>query len=177
MVQKEMGIEPEPSGTLVGGALFVGLSYLGTAGIPLFPYFFLSGEIAILTSLLATLIALFCIGLLKAKFALLPYLKSGLLRQNSHGEQKVLLLLMKREAAPGSLDLHLSRYWATGVGSTVCWPRAAESRRAMVRFADWSARTKSQPAISPTPTSATHMMARATVVLALLVKSFPNPLR
>ncbi len=78
MVQKELGIEPEPPGTPVGDALFVGLSYLAAAGIPLFPYFSLSGEAAIFTSLLATLVALFGIGLLKAKFALLPYLKSGL---------------------------------------------------------------------------------------------------
>lgn len=78
MVQKELGIEPEPPGTPGGDALFVGFSYLAAAGIPLFPYFFLSGETAILTSILATLLALFGIGLLKAKFALLPYLKSGL---------------------------------------------------------------------------------------------------
>lgn len=78
MVQKELGIEPEPPGTPIGDALFVGLSYLIAASVPLLPYFFLTGEIAILTSILATLIALFCIGLLKAKFALLPYLKSGL---------------------------------------------------------------------------------------------------
>lgn len=78
MVQKELGIEPEPPGTPVGDALFVGLSYLMAAGVPLFPYFFLGGEAAILTSILATLLALFCIGLLKAKLALLPYLKSGL---------------------------------------------------------------------------------------------------
>jgi VIT1/CCC1 family predicted Fe2+/Mn2+ transporter len=78
MVQKELGIEPEPSGTPVGDALFVGLSYLAAAGVPLFPYFFLNGEAALLSSLLATFIALFGIGLLKAKFALSPYLKSGL---------------------------------------------------------------------------------------------------
>jgi VIT1/CCC1 family predicted Fe2+/Mn2+ transporter len=78
MVQKELGIEPEPAGSPVGDALFMGLSYLVAAVIPLFPYFFLSGEISIITSILATLIALFGIGLLKAKFALLPYLKSGL---------------------------------------------------------------------------------------------------
>jgi len=77
MVQKELGIEPEPPGTPIGDALFVGLSYLIAAGVPLFPYFFLQGEVAIITSIIATLIALFCIGLLKAKFALLPYLKSG----------------------------------------------------------------------------------------------------
>ncbi len=56
----------------------MGLSYLIAAAVPLFPYFFLSGAAAILLSIVATLIALFCIGLLKAKFALLPYLKSGL---------------------------------------------------------------------------------------------------
>ena len=78
MIQKELGIEPEPSGTPGGDALFVGLSYLAAASIPLFPYFFLSGEAAILTSFLATLIALFGIGFIKAKFALLPSLKSGL---------------------------------------------------------------------------------------------------
>lgn len=78
MVQKELGIEPEPPGTPGKDALLVGCSYLVAAGIPLFPYFFLGGEIALLSSLLATLLALFGIGLLKAKFALLPYLKSGL---------------------------------------------------------------------------------------------------
>jgi len=78
MVQKELGIEPEPPSTPIGDALFVGLSYLVAAGIPLFPYFFLQGEPAIIVSILSTLVALFCIGLLKAKFALLPYLKSGL---------------------------------------------------------------------------------------------------
>jgi vacuolar iron transporter family protein len=78
MVQKELGIEPEPPGTPIGDALFVGLSYLVAAAVPLFPYFFLNGETAILISILATLLALFGIGLLKAKVTLLPYLKSGL---------------------------------------------------------------------------------------------------
>jgi len=78
MVQKELGIEPEPPGTPGKDALLVGFSYLIAAAIPLFPYFFLRGEIAIISSIVATLIALFGIGLLKAKFALLPYLKSGL---------------------------------------------------------------------------------------------------
>ncbi len=78
MVQKELGLEPEPPGTPVRDALIVGFSYVAAASVPLCPYFFLKGEAAILTSILATLSALFCIGLLKAKFALLPYLKSGL---------------------------------------------------------------------------------------------------
>ena len=78
MIQKELGIEPEPPDTPGRDALFVGFSYLIAASIPLFPYFFWRGEIAILCSILATLLALFGLGLLKAKFALLPYLKSGL---------------------------------------------------------------------------------------------------
>lgn len=78
MIQKELGLEPEPPNTPIGDAFFVGLSYLAAAAIPLFPYFFLKGEIAIITSIFATFVALFGIGILKAKFALLPYLKSGL---------------------------------------------------------------------------------------------------
>lgn len=78
MVQKELGIEPHPSSTPTKDALFVGFSYLCAATIPLFPYFFLRGEKAIISSILATVIALFCIGILKGKFASLPYIKSGL---------------------------------------------------------------------------------------------------
>lgn len=78
MVQKELGIEPEPPNTPLGDAVLVGLSYLVAAGIPLFPYFFLKGEIAIITSIFSTFLALFCIGLLKGKVASLPSIKSGL---------------------------------------------------------------------------------------------------
>jgi len=78
MVQKELGIDPEPTNTPFGDALIVGSSYLVAAVIPLFPYFFLTGKVAIMTSIFATVVALFCIGILKAKFALLSYIKSGL---------------------------------------------------------------------------------------------------
>lgn len=78
MIQKELGIDPAPFRTPVGDALLIGLSYLCAAIIPLFPYFFIKGFPAIVTSILMTFLALFCIGLLKAKYALLPYIKSGL---------------------------------------------------------------------------------------------------
>lgn len=78
MVQKELGLDPEPPDTPLEDALYVGLSYLGAAIIPLFPYFFISGMQAIITSILLTFVALFCIGMLKGRFASLPYLKSGL---------------------------------------------------------------------------------------------------
>jgi len=77
MVQKELGLEPEPAGSIVQDSLLVGLSYLVAAIIPLFPYFFLTGMPAIMTSILSTFVALFCIGLAKGKVAALPYVKSG----------------------------------------------------------------------------------------------------
>ncbi|HUC94752.1 MAG TPA: VIT1/CCC1 transporter family protein [Candidatus Saccharimonadales bacterium] len=78
MVQKELGLEPEPSGSIIHDALMVGISYLVAAIIPLSPYFFLKGLPAIITSILATFVALFSIGLIKGKVATLPLIKSGL---------------------------------------------------------------------------------------------------
>ncbi len=78
MIQKELGLDPEPPGTAMRDALFVGLSYLVAATVPLFPYFFTKGNQAIILSIGATLLALFAIGLMKGKFAALPYLRSGI---------------------------------------------------------------------------------------------------
>jgi VIT1/CCC1 family predicted Fe2+/Mn2+ transporter len=78
MIRLELGIEPDPAGTPTRDAFLVGISYLFAAVVPLFPYFFLHGVIAIITSIIATLIALFLIGISKGKVATLPYLKSGL---------------------------------------------------------------------------------------------------
>lgn len=78
MIQKELGIEPEPAGGIMQDALLVGISYLIAAMVPLFPYFFLNGLPAIITSILGTFLALFCIGVAKGKVASLPYIKSGL---------------------------------------------------------------------------------------------------
>ena len=77
MVQKELGLEPDPAGGIIQDSLIVGVSYLLAAMVPLFPYFFLTGMAAIITSILATFIALFCIGFAKGKVAALPYFKSG----------------------------------------------------------------------------------------------------
>jgi VIT1/CCC1 family predicted Fe2+/Mn2+ transporter len=78
MVQKELGIDPEPPDAPLRDALIVGVSYGISAVIPLSPYFFLTGKPAIAISILATFIALFIIGVLKGKVASLPYIKSGL---------------------------------------------------------------------------------------------------
>lgn len=78
MIQKELGLDPEPAGSAIRDAVFVGASYLFAAFIPLLPYFFIKGIAAIIFSVTATLLALFFIGILKGKLALLPYIKSGL---------------------------------------------------------------------------------------------------
>ncbi|HKC14447.1 MAG TPA: VIT1/CCC1 transporter family protein, partial [Patescibacteria group bacterium] len=77
MIQKELGLEPNPPGTPTKDAVFMGFSYLLSAIIPLFPYFFFTGIQAIIFSIGATLIALFLIGVAKGKVASLPYFKSG----------------------------------------------------------------------------------------------------
>ena len=77
MVQKELGIDPESFKTPISDAYTMGISFLIAAMIPLFPYFFLKGSIAIIISILLSFIALFCVGALKARFTLLPYVKSG----------------------------------------------------------------------------------------------------
>ena len=69
MVQKEFGIDPEPSITPLADSFVVGMSYLITSFVPLLPYFFLPVGQALYLSILFTLIALFGLGLLKARFA------------------------------------------------------------------------------------------------------------
>lgn len=78
MIQKELGIEPVTPATAMNDALFVGFSYLIAAAIPLLPYFFITGFTAIVTSIVITCMALFGIGVLKGKFASVPFFKSGL---------------------------------------------------------------------------------------------------
>lgn len=78
MIQKELGLEPNPPGSPVNDAVLVGVSYLLNAIIPLAPYFFLATKTALSVSIILTLVTLFGLGLLKAKFAFLPYIKSGL---------------------------------------------------------------------------------------------------
>lgn len=78
MIQKELGISPEAESTEISDAMYVGFSYLLNSAIPLLPYFFLPALKALPVSIILTLLALFGLGLLKAKFASLNYLKAGL---------------------------------------------------------------------------------------------------
>lgn len=78
MIQKELGLDPEPPGSAMIDTVFIGISYLSASMIPLLPYFFIPAREAIPYSILLTLLTLFGMGLVKGRVASLSYLKSGL---------------------------------------------------------------------------------------------------
>lgn len=78
-VQKELGLSPDAGGAALGDAFVVGMSYLGAALIPLWPYMALPLMApALLVSLGCTLVALFALGVFKARIARQPAGRSGL---------------------------------------------------------------------------------------------------
>lgn len=78
MIQKEFGIEPMPPSSPLVDGFYMGGSYLVASLIPLLPYFVFTGDKAIFISIFLTLIALFALGLFKARYANLKWWKSGL---------------------------------------------------------------------------------------------------
>jgi VIT1/CCC1 family predicted Fe2+/Mn2+ transporter len=77
-IQKELGLSPDVGGAAVGDALVVGLTYMGAAVIPLWPYIVLPLMTpALVTSLVCTLIALFVLGVLKGRVARQAWLRAG----------------------------------------------------------------------------------------------------
>lgn len=77
MIQKELGLEPEPAGAPLNDAIYVGISYLAASLIPIVPYFFVFAASAVVYSIATTLIALFAIGIVKARFTGGSWIKSG----------------------------------------------------------------------------------------------------
>jgi VIT1/CCC1 family predicted Fe2+/Mn2+ transporter len=77
-VQKELGLSPDAGGAARGDALVVGLTYLGAAVIPLWPYAVLPLIApALVVSLACTLVALFALGIAKGSVAHQPRGRSG----------------------------------------------------------------------------------------------------
>ena len=69
-VQKELGLSPDVGGAALGDALVVGLTYLGAAFIPLWPYAALPLIApALIASIACTLVALFALGIAKGTVA------------------------------------------------------------------------------------------------------------
>jgi vacuolar iron transporter family protein len=77
-VEKELGLSPDAGGAALGDALVVGLTYLGAAIVPLWPYLFFPITTALVISLACTLVALFALGLIKGRIARMSLLRSGL---------------------------------------------------------------------------------------------------
>jgi VIT1/CCC1 family predicted Fe2+/Mn2+ transporter len=77
-VEKELGLSADAGGAALGDALVVGLTYLGAAVIPLWPYLVFPIRTALIVSLVCTLAALFALGVAKGKVARMPLLRSGL---------------------------------------------------------------------------------------------------
>ncbi len=78
-VQKELGLSPDVGGAALGDALVVGLTYLGAAFIPLWPYVFLPLIApAMIVSLICTLTALFVLGVAKGRIARQVWIRAGL---------------------------------------------------------------------------------------------------
>jgi len=77
-VQKELGLSPDVGGAALGDALVVGLTYMGAAVVPLWPYFVLPLMAPALTaSLGCTLVALFALGVAKGRIARQAWLRAG----------------------------------------------------------------------------------------------------
>ena len=67
LIEKELGISPEDTGSPIKDALAMGASFIVAALIPIIPYLFLTGLFAIGVSVLGGLIALFVLGMAKGR--------------------------------------------------------------------------------------------------------------
>lgn len=67
LIEKELGISPEDTGSPIRDALAMGTSFIVAAAIPIIPYLFLTGLFAIGVSVLGGLIALFVLGMAKRR--------------------------------------------------------------------------------------------------------------
>jgi VIT1/CCC1 family predicted Fe2+/Mn2+ transporter len=77
-VEKELGLSPDAGGAALGDATVVGLTYLGAAIVPLWPYFLFSLNVALVVSLACTLFALFAVGVAKGRITRLSLLRAGI---------------------------------------------------------------------------------------------------
>lgn len=77
-VQKELGLSPDAGGAAFGDAIAVGVTYLVSAIVPLWPYFFFRLHVALAISLACTLLALFMVGVAKGRVTRLSLVRAGI---------------------------------------------------------------------------------------------------
>ena len=78
LVEKELGLSPEMTSRPTKDALIMGAAFIPAAIIPVLPYFFIDGKVAIGASVAATLVGLFGLGLSKGRIVRKSPLLQGL---------------------------------------------------------------------------------------------------
>ncbi len=77
MMTEELGLQPV-EGSAVAAGFIVGISYVIAAAVPLLPYLFLVGVRALLASMTITAVALYGVGVAKARLTQRPELRAGI---------------------------------------------------------------------------------------------------
>ncbi|HEX6835903.1 MAG TPA: VIT1/CCC1 transporter family protein [Polyangia bacterium] len=77
MMTEELGLQPVEGSALAAGGI-VGISYVIAAAVPLVPYLFLVGVRALLASMAITAVALYGVGVAKARLTQRPELRAGI---------------------------------------------------------------------------------------------------
>src|SRR5262245_61450148 len=77
MMTEELGLTPVESSPWSAG-LVVGFSYVLAAAVPLLPYLFLRGGRALVASMAVTAVALYAVGVAKARLTQRPELRAGI---------------------------------------------------------------------------------------------------
>ena len=77
MMAEELGLQPV-EGSAWSAGLIVGTSYVLAAAVPLLPYLFFAGSRALLASMALTAVALYGVGVAKARLTQRPELRAGL---------------------------------------------------------------------------------------------------
>lgn len=77
MTEKELGLAAVDASAALPGALIIGAAFLLGAIVTMLPYLFLTGTVAVLTSVALTLLALAGIGAGKAKLAKIGWFRSS----------------------------------------------------------------------------------------------------
>ena len=67
LIEKELGISPDETSNPIKDGLVMGLSFVLAALVPIIPYLFLDGNIAITVSVAAALVGLFVLGVGKGR--------------------------------------------------------------------------------------------------------------
>lgn len=78
MIEKELGLDPEPETVRIADGLIMGFSYMIASIVPLIAYFFLPLQPAFIASLVLTFVFLIVIGVIRGKLAKINLQKSAL---------------------------------------------------------------------------------------------------